>query len=189
MSDDDETTESGGSGRSGSAAFGMSVNAEMSRKYGFEASAATHVTAKIVAMPPPTALLQMLDVSSAQIRELSERSQGMGVSPPPEVTEEEQQWLEFGDRWISAVEPVIGAVQALRQAYLDEGDDRSTEIAGMLETLVGLLEVAPDTTDGVETMRTLLESDEVVAAAEEENSFGLEVTVKAPLMAALDTAP
>ncbi len=59
---EEDTTESGGgppAGGSGKNAvmFSASLSIENTRKYGFDATAATTVTAKLVAIPPPSAFL------------------------------------------------------------------------------------------------------------------------------------
>jgi len=45
---------------------GLALNVEYTRKYGFDASAAAKVTAKLVAVPPPTLFLQALQANLAR---------------------------------------------------------------------------------------------------------------------------
>jgi hypothetical protein len=44
---------------------GVALNVEYMRKYGFEASAAAKVTAKLVAVPPPQAFVAAIQASAA----------------------------------------------------------------------------------------------------------------------------
>ena len=44
---------------------GLALNVEYTRKYGFEASAAAKVTAKLVAVPPPQAFVAAIQASAA----------------------------------------------------------------------------------------------------------------------------
>ena len=44
---------------------GLVLNVEYTRKYGFEASAAAKVTAKLVAVPPPQAFVAAIQASAA----------------------------------------------------------------------------------------------------------------------------
>lgn len=46
-------------------AIGMSLSAEYTRKFSFEASASTKITTKMVALPPPAALLEAIAESVA----------------------------------------------------------------------------------------------------------------------------
>lgn len=43
---------------------GIALNAEYTRKYGFDATAAAKVTAKLVAVPPPSAFLEAVQASA-----------------------------------------------------------------------------------------------------------------------------
>lgn len=68
------STPGGGGGTPMSVSAGVSVNAEYSRKYGFDASGATRVTARIVAMAPPVPLLMKMGVPPELITEVLKRT-------------------------------------------------------------------------------------------------------------------
>jgi hypothetical protein len=54
---------------------GVTLNVEYMRKYGFEASAAAKVTAKLVAVPPPQAFVEAIQASAAAPKLLEEPDQ------------------------------------------------------------------------------------------------------------------
>lgn len=62
------STGSTGSSSKGGAMFGLSVNVEMSRKFGFDASGATKIRAKLVSVPAPTTFLDVIQTNAASLR-------------------------------------------------------------------------------------------------------------------------
>lgn len=59
---------------------GLALNVEYTRKYGFEASAASKVTARLVAVPPPAAFVEALQESMARQQAAQQLSQSGGAS-------------------------------------------------------------------------------------------------------------
>jgi hypothetical protein len=59
---------------------GLALNVEYTRKYGFEASAAAKVTARLVAVPPPAAFVEALQASIAQQQAKQQLSPSGGAS-------------------------------------------------------------------------------------------------------------
>ena len=51
---------------------GLALNVEYTRKYGFDASAAAKMTAKLVAVPPPQAFVAAIQASTAGQKQIEE---------------------------------------------------------------------------------------------------------------------
>ncbi len=62
------STGSQSQSRSGGVMFGMSLNFEVSRKFGFDASGATKIQAKLVSVPAPTVLLDAIQANAEGLR-------------------------------------------------------------------------------------------------------------------------
>lgn len=191
--EDADRGENSGGGSKGSTAFGMSLNVEMSRKYGFEASGAAKIVARIESVAPPTRLLEQMGLSKAQIREIRSRTSPMDAAllddEADTLSSEDQEWVRFGQTWLEAVAPVNEVVNDLRQHYLNEKETRANEIASILATIATVLTRFPDTDEKVKVMRDFLKTDPDIAAAEGPNQFDLEVKIKSPLLPVLDLAP
>lgn len=169
----------------------MSLSAEASRKYSFDASGAARITARIESLPPPVLLLQRLGASQDLIDEIERRNPTPGQLPKPreEVSPEDQLWVEFGQRWMGALDPVNGEIESLKQRLIGEGTSQLQEEAGVLSTLQVVLARFPDSEEKLATMREFLSRDVVITMLKGPNEYDVEIDVASAMMPVLETAP
>jgi hypothetical protein len=96
---------------------GIALNVEHTRKYGFEASAAARVTARLVAVPPPTAFQEAVQADVAGRAKLAAASPGQAITPAAEEPGEE----EWEDEDSFTVEETLASENTL--LFDDELDD------------------------------------------------------------------
>jgi len=169
----------------------MSLSAEASRKYGFDASGAARITARIESLPPPMLLLQYLGASQNLIDEIERRNPVSGLPPKPreEVSAEDEPWVEFGRRWMAALDPIHAEIEELKQSLIEQGTPQHQEEASVLSTLQVVLARFPDSEENVSTMREFLARDEVIEMLKGPNDYQVEIDVTAALLPVLETAP
>ena len=89
-------------------------------------------------------------------------------------------------KWSAARATVIGQLDKLNAALQAEKHPDAAEAIIELRAIRANLTAKPDTAQTVAELERYLETDDVVADADESNRFGIEVNIQVPLLEALD---
>ncbi len=111
---------------------GIALNVEYTRKYGFEASAAARVTARLVAVPPPTAFQEAVQADVAGRAKLAAASPTQEFTPAAEEPGEE----EWEDEDSFTVEETLASENTLLfdDDELEDEELEDEDIEDRLET-------------------------------------------------------
>jgi hypothetical protein len=89
------------------------------------------------------------------------------------------------EQWQAARRLVIGQIGALMRAIEAEGDPNGARAVILLRAVAANLTAAPDAR-GVERLTGFIDADDIVAAADAPNRFGITLGLRSQLKPALD---
>jgi hypothetical protein len=92
-----------------------------------------------------------------------------------------------GATWQDARAVVLGDLKSLEKAIRAMKDPLGDPAIILVKAIAGNLTASPSTQKQVDELRRYLEGDSIIGDAEAANGFGITVTIRKPLLAALAT--